>query len=136
MKCQCIRKGYLGVKEEKRHLFDVSSERPADVFIPEWKGGKNAWIAVAVVSPLGTAVWSNATRKRCYAASKTEASKKRHYLEEANKKNAIFIPCVMEEFGGFGAEAVQFLKSLAYGYSAQRGCNVSDVGGSPGSIRR
>ena len=112
---------------EKAHLNDDSKERPADVYIPEWMGTKDAWIDVAVVSPLGSAVWSSASWKRGHVALQKENDKKRRYLANAENKRAIFIPCVMEEFGGFGGEAVKFLKTLAHGYAGQRGCTVSEA---------
>ena len=129
---QCVAKiafdsGYVGIETEPPQLTVESKQRPADVYIPAFEGCKPAWIDVSVVSPLCDGVWHHSTRKRCYAAGKAEKAKERKYLECADAQGAVFIPCVMEEFGGFGERAVRFLKALSYGYSGQQGCTVSEA---------
>ena len=41
-----------GPVKEKLFLFPRSSERPADIFIPNYSGGKNLFVDVAVTCPV------------------------------------------------------------------------------------
>ena len=43
----------LAPLEEERALLPGSNNRPADVLIPHWTGGRDTGLDVAVVNPLG-----------------------------------------------------------------------------------
>ena len=68
-----------GPVKEKLFLFPGSSERPADIFIPNYSGGKNLFVDVAVTCPV--------QHKYVVDAAQTLGYSCNDYADEVKSKN-------------------------------------------------
>ena len=102
-----------GPVREKLFLFPGSSERPADVFIPNYSGGKNLFLDVAITCPL--------QHKYVVDAAQTLGFSCNNYADEVKCKNfevrvqdedALYLPAVFESFGGFSRDLPDFFFKL------------------------
>ena len=119
--------GYRGAMAEPLDLDRKSHCRPADIYVPGWKGGDPAWIDVSFTSPLGKKVYQKAAVHPGYASQERESFKRKEYLEASTRDGATFCPFVLEEFGGFGKEAVAVIKTVARGYAGHRSLTLSEA---------
>ena len=94
-------------------FFPGSSERPADVFIPNYSGGKNLFLDVAITYPL--------QHKYVVDAAQTLGFSCNNYADEVKCKNfevrvqdedALYLPAVFESFGGFSRDLPDFFCKL------------------------
>ncbi len=78
-----------------------------------------------VTSPLCLTVRDRARRELGYAAGKRARDKVAKYSALCLREGIEFVPCVLELFGGFGTEAVAFLKQVARDYAYKQGLSTS-----------
>ena len=62
----------IGVQTEQSGLSEKTRERPADIFIPNWKEGKDAWVDVAVINSSCASNVKYSARIIDYAISKAQ----------------------------------------------------------------
>jgi hypothetical protein len=91
---------------------DHDASRPADVYISQFEG-RETCLDVSVVHPCTPSTVVHAAQERGYAASSMEASKLALYSERCAANNLLFLPIVLESYGGFGPSAVISLCRLA-----------------------
>jgi hypothetical protein len=92
------------------HHFPDSSDRPGDVFIPAWFGGRGVALDVTVTSPTQVA---QVSRKAANAGAALDAAKQRkldRYLDRCRAIGIDLVPLALEMFGGWDASAVASLK--------------------------
>ena len=80
----------------------MGARRPADVYIPRWKGGRPAALDFAVTSGLNTDVLRESVRDGEAAALRYEGFKS-EYLDtraQCQAEGITFIPMVAEASGG------------------------------------
>jgi hypothetical protein len=103
----------LAPKREAPHLFPDSSDRPGDVLIPAWFGGRGVALDVTVTSPTQAA---QVSREAANAGATLVAAKQRkldRYLDRCRSVGIDFVPLAVETFGGWDANAVDSLKAIA-----------------------
>ena len=106
----CRSSGLVTLCEPTNLLHDAS--RPADVFISQFED-RETCLDVSVVHPCTPTTVVRAAQERGFAASAMEASKLALYSERCSANNMLFLPIVMESYGGFGPSAVISLCRLA-----------------------
>ena len=75
-------------------------------------GHQTYLVDVSIVHPTAPSNVVQAARP-LNTAKKREQAKIRQYSSMSRQQNAIFVPFVLETFGGFGKRAVRFLKDIA-----------------------
>jgi hypothetical protein len=99
--------------KEKPFLFPGSSERPADIFIPNYSGGKNLFIDVAVTCPVQHKYVRDAARIPGFACNDYADEKKTKVFQpRVQEEGAIYLPACFESFGGFSKDLPGFLARL------------------------
>jgi hypothetical protein len=89
-----------GQNERPLNLFPDSSDRPGDVFIPLWFGGRGVALDVTIHSPTQVA---QVSRKAANAGAALDAAKQRkldRYLDRCRDVGINFVPLAVETFGG------------------------------------
>ncbi len=87
----------------------VAGLRPADVLIHGWAGEQAVCLDVSVVNPLTPSalrLWPGS------AVREAEARKIRQSDALCKQNGLLFIPVVMETYGGFGPEAMVMIRRL------------------------
>ena len=103
----------LNPTKEMPGLVTGSQSRPADVFIPQWIDGRKIAFDVSVTSPTQEALLLRAAEIPAAAIEARKASKKRTHFDNCRAEGIFFQPLVVETFGGWDKEAVNFLKKMA-----------------------
>jgi hypothetical protein len=75
-------------------------------------GGQTYLVDVAIVHPTAPSNVVEAAQSLSTAKKRAKV-KTRQYNEMCRQQNAIFVPFVLETYGGFGPQAVHFLKDVA-----------------------
>ena len=94
-------------------LIPGSLSRPADIFIPSWIDGRKVAFDVSVVSPTQDAVLHRAAEFPAAAIEMRKATKNRAHFEHCRAEGIVFVPLVVETFGGWDGDAVKHLKDIA-----------------------
>ena len=88
--------------------------RPADVFLPSWKGGRPAALDVTVVSTMQQATIQGAASTQGHALMVGQARKLAAHGDACQAVGVFFIPLVLETLGGMSASAVNTLACLGH----------------------
>ena len=94
----------LAPRKEENALLPGTNARPADVFIPNWTGGRDTALDVTVVSPLLTDRVDNSITTPGHTLEVAFNEKCRDYMEACEREGIIFItvrpsppPCVLHK---------------------------------------
>jgi hypothetical protein len=99
---------------EAPNLLDQSSQKPADIFIPNWSLGKGIAIDVRVTSPLQKSIVKHAAKEAGKAAQMGFDNKMKKYRVENKDNNSFhFLPLSVEAFGLWHPESSSFIHALA-----------------------
>ncbi len=98
---------------ELSHLTGDNKERPGDIFIPQWSGGKDLAVDVGVVCPTAPSYRSNASKERFYSANQMYARKESKYDKICAEKGFNYLPVVFETPGGVCGKSKDFFNILA-----------------------
>ena len=104
---------FIGVEIEKNGLSEKSRERPADIFIPNWKDGKDAWVDVAIINPSCNTYLKNSSQTLDYAINNSAKKKVENYQELVASSDTYFIPFIMDVNGRVNRDGELFLARLA-----------------------
>ena len=106
---------HLGVlKKNSTH----SSERPADIFVPNYSLGKDLVFDVAVTCPLQHKYYHSAAQSAGFACNTyADEVKIKNYQERVENEGCTYLPAVFESFGGFSQDVPDFLFKLSNGMS-------------------
>ena len=107
-------------------LIPGSQSRPADIFIPSWIDGRKVAFDVSVVSPTQDAVVLRAAEFSGAAIEMRKAAKNRAHFDNCRSQGIVFIPLVVETFGGWDTDAVKCLKDMAKQCSRRWGKSYAD----------
>ena len=91
------------LRETRRH--------PADIFLPNWSGGRPAALDVAVISPMQSLTLECAAITPGHALRIAEERKLVSHGEECRLAGVSFIPLVLECSGGWGQDLIDVVKS-------------------------
>ena len=107
-----------GPKKETPHIFPSSSERPADIFVPNYSLGKDLVLDVAVTCPLQHKYYHSAAQSAGFACNTyADEVKIKNYQERVENEGCTYLPAVFESFGGFSQDVPDFLFKLSKGMS-------------------
>ena len=109
----------LNPTSERPNLISTSLSRPADVFLPNWLDGRRMALDVSVTSPTQERLLLRAAETPGVAIEQRKSTKVRVHADACRREGIQFCPLVVETFGGWDGEAVDFLKKLAR-HSARR----------------
>ena len=107
-------------------LVPGSLSRPADVFVPTWVDGKKMAFDISVVSPTQDAILLRAAEIPAAAIEMRKASKNRQHFDHCRSQGIVFMPLVVETFGGWDSDAVKCLKDMARQCARRWGKNSAD----------
>jgi hypothetical protein len=111
-----------GPIKEKMFLFPGSSERPADVFIPNFSGGKNLFLDVAITCPLQHKYVVDAAQTPGFSCNNyADEVKSKNFQSRVQEEDALYLPAVLESFGGFSRDLPDFFNKLIKSISLR--CN-------------
>jgi hypothetical protein len=102
----------LAPKKEAPSLIPGSLARPADVYIPMWRGFKTAF-DVTVINPLQQAHKHHAAITAGYALGVARDRKMNLYAQDCRNNDITFVPLPVETFGGWDDTAVDHLREMA-----------------------
>ena len=113
----------LDPKKEMPGLVPGSSSRPADIFIRNWVDGRKVAFDVSVVSPTQDSIVLRAADFPGAAIDMRKRSKVRDHFDNCRSQGIHFQPLVVETFGGWDKDALQFLKTIAHQAARRWGRN-------------
>ena len=113
------REAGLGPRKEVRFLLPGRDSRPADIYLPNWCGGKDMALDVTVVNPLQDSLVSQAAQASGHALAFAFNRKMRGMEEACERQGFSFLPLVCESLGGWGNEAIQVVKRLSSSLARQ-----------------
>ena len=93
-------------------LISEVEQRPADVLIPNWSGGRDAALDITVVNPLQVALLARAAVEPGYALSYQHKRKWQKHGEACWAEGMAFHPVVAETLGGWSQPAVDQIRRL------------------------
>ena len=86
--------------------------KPANIFIPQHAGGKDAALNVTVVNPLQAALVSQAAATPGYALTVAHKRKIDKSWEPCNQQGIVFLPLAVESLGAWHKPAILEVKKL------------------------
>ena len=115
--CSCAA---WGPSKEKPNLFSYSSEKPADVFVPNYTCGKDLVLDVAVTCPLQHKYLHDASVIAGFACNDYAVQvKMKNFQERVEQEGFIYLPVIFESFGGFSEDFSSFVHKLSISVSAR-----------------
>ena len=111
---QMAQSANLAPLKEGRALLPGTEERPADVLIPKWSGGKDTAYDVTVVNPLRLDLAKKSAEEPGFAVAQAYRSKWSKYgpCPSCESQGLEFIPLPVDTFGCWHATAINHLKKL------------------------
>ena len=95
----------LAPRKEMPSLIPGSSSRPADIFLPQWKGGRPVALDITVISSLQEQTLNNASLVQGSALGVAEAQKLSAHAADCHRVGVQFIPLAVEALGGWSPTA-------------------------------
>ena len=97
----------LAPRKEVPSLIPGTSNRPADIYLPNWAQGRPAALDVTVISTLQSPTVSKASTSQGHALRIGERRKMVHHYEACQSVGLSFVPLVVETLGGWSDDAIQ-----------------------------
>ena len=115
----CVAACWAPVKESP-FLLAGSSERPADIFIPNFSHGKGLVIDTAVTCPLQRTFLHDSSRVAGFSCNKyADEVKSKPFRARVESEGFDYLPFVVESFGGFSEGAIPFLNKMTSSISTR-----------------
>ena len=99
----------LGPRKEPAGLLPGSDDRPADVLLPFLANGKDDALDVSVVNPLQQQLAGQVVSEEEKGVQHAFNIKMGKYSERYKAEGIIFIPLVVDRFGGWYKDAVEVI---------------------------
>ena len=104
------------------------SERcPADIFLPNWSGGKNTALDVTVVNPLRADFLEREAETPGFALDQAYKRKMSQVGASCECEGIVFIPLPVETFGGWSKGAVGVIKRIGSALAGRSGREEGEV---------
>ena len=104
--------GGLGPIKEPDGLLPGSDDRPADLLIPFWSGGRDTAIDFTVVNPLQAALVRKSAQDGSSAVEHSHNVKVRKYEERCAAEGISFVPLAVDTLGGWHPSALPIITRL------------------------
>ena len=111
----------LGPRKEPAGLLPGSDDRPADVLLPFWANGKDAALDISIVNPMQQALVGQVAREGDSGVQHTFNVKVRKYSERCEAEGFIFVPMIVDTYGGWHKESLEVLTKLGRQVARQTG---------------
>ena len=109
-----------GPVKEKPFLLPFSSERPADIFVPNFSGGKGLVVDFACTCPIQQKYVRPASQTVSFTCNKyAQEAKYDIYENRVKSEGHLYLPIVFESFGGMSDDAVDFVKKMLQSVSTR-----------------
>ena len=102
----------LGPVREPDGLLPDSDDRPADLLIPFWSGGRDVALDFTVVNPLRADLVSKASEDASSAVQHAHELKSKKYEERCAAEGFTFLPMAVDTFGGWHPTALDIIIKL------------------------
>ena len=102
----------LAPGKEVPSLIPGSKNRPADIFLPNWCGGRPAALDITVISTLQPSTLLGAAKGQGHTLQVGEEKKTAAHNKECRSVCVSFIPLVVESLGGWNDDAVVTFKRI------------------------
>ena len=102
----------LGPSREDRALIPGSNNKPADLLIPSWTGGKDTAIDITVVNPLQVTLLDRAADTPGHALTHRYNEKMAKHGAACSGAGLAFIPMPVETLGGWHDQSVLQVKKI------------------------
>jgi len=100
--------------KEKPYLLPNTSERPADVFVPNYSFGKDLVLDVAITCPLQHKYLNDASAIAGFACNDyAENIKQKNFQARVEQEGFLYLPFILETFGGFSDDVGDFIHRLS-----------------------
>jgi len=100
--------------KEKPYLLPNTSERPADVFVPNYSFGKDLVLDVAITCPLQHKYLNDASATAGFACNDyAENIKQKNFQARVEQEGFLYLPFILETFGGFSDDVGDFIHRLS-----------------------
>ena len=112
---QYLKRHNVAVQRERRHIFDNSGEKPADLYFPVFEEGRPMAVDFSNTHPHQAALASRIVTAGSeeFAITRRENDKVRHYGARCAELAVDFLPLVMDTYGALSQRGLQFLTRLA-----------------------
>ena len=114
----------LGPTKESPDLIPNSASRPADVFLPNWSGGRPAALDIHVISPLQPLTIAESAITQGHALNVGIQRKLSNNLQARRSVGISCISLVAESLRGLSKEFIDTISSIGKSISLRSGCNV------------
>ena len=117
----------LAPRKEEKGLLPGSISRPADVFIPNWTGGRDTALDVTVVSPLLLTRIEDSAARPGHTLTVAFSDKCRQTHQACEREGIVFIPLPVETLGGWHERAADQIRKLARAAARNSGSEEEEV---------
>ena len=104
--------GAFNPTKEMPGLIPGSQSRPADVYIEDWVDGSKCCFDISVISPTQEGIIDRACGTAGSALEMRKTSKNRNHFDNCRASGKLFLPLVVETFGGLDLGATKILKKI------------------------
>ena len=111
----------LGPRKEEQALIPSRNNKPADVFIPHWTGGRSTALDVTVVHPLTPPRLASSAENPGQTLETAFTNKCRVTQDACLQEGIVFLPLPIETLGGMHKTTVQELKMIARAQARAKG---------------
>ena len=111
----------LAPRKEEQALIPGNNNKPADVLIPYWTGGRPTALDVTVRSPLSPTYVNRAAQTPGSTLDLAWQAKCRGTLDACNNQGIVFIPLPVETLGGWHKKAVEQIMRIAHAKARSKG---------------
>ena len=99
--------------KEKPFLMPFSSERPADIFIPNFTAGKGLVVDFVCTCPIQQKYVRSSSQTLTFVCNKyAQEVKYDCFRSRIISEGHLYLPIVFESFGGISGDAFDFIKKL------------------------
>ena len=113
--------GAFNPTKEMPGLIPGSQSRPADVYIEDWVDGSKTCFDISVISPTQEGIIDRACETAGSALEMRKTSKNRNHFNNCRASGKLFLPLVVETFGGWDLGATKILKKIANSAASRKG---------------
>ena len=117
----------LNPSREEQGIIPGCGERPADVYIPGWKTGRDTAYDVTVINCLRRDLIKKVAESPKYALEFSKRQKNQKYLIPCEEGDVVFVPLPIEVFGGWEDKAEREISSLTKALARQQGQEEGQV---------
>ena len=117
----------LAPSREERALLSGGDQRPADVLISNWSGGKDAAMDITVVNPLQLTLLARAAVEPGYALGHAYHRKWQKHGDACWAEGIIFHPLLVETMGGWSESAAHQVSRLGQALARAMGQEELDT---------